>query len=316
MHMVIGDLANEGIQVTPSTKCEEVYSIFEDHPRLEGIVVVKNDKPIGLVMRTHFFQKLSTKYGFDLFMKRNIELVMSDNLLMVDYNMSITEVSKFAMQRVQESLYDLVIVTKQDQMYGIVSIRELIMKLSEIQIKIAQYSNPLSGLPGNNVIEETLQEALTYKRFSVFYIDIDSFKAFNDTFGFSQGDVVIKETAKIISDVILTKDNKPSFVGHIGGDDFIAVVPHYDHEELCKKIIERFDQFILSFYSQEEIECGYIQAINRKGILENIPLSGISIAVVQNRHQFISTVGELSQIAAKVKKKCKSFKNSTYIHVC
>jgi diguanylate cyclase (GGDEF)-like protein len=315
MHMVIGDLANEGIQVAPSTKCEEVYAIFEDYPHIQGIVVVMNHKPIGLVMRTHFFQKLSTKYGFDLFMKRNVDLVMSENLLIVDYNESVTDVSTLAMQRIQESLYDSVIVTKQDQMYGIVSIRSLIMKLSEIQIKIAQYSNPLSGLPGNNVIEETLQEVLTYKRFSVLYIDIDSFKVFNDTFGFSQGDEVIMETAQIISDIVLTVENEPSFVGHIGGDDFIAVVPHYHHEKLCEKIIRRFDQFILSFYSQEEIERGYIQAINRKGILENIPLTGISIAVVQNRHQFISTVGELSQIAAKVKKKCKTRKSSTYISV-
>ncbi|WP_428911208.1 GGDEF domain-containing protein [Niallia sp. Krafla_26] len=313
MHMVIGDLAKEGITVSPSTKCEDVYSIFETHTTIEGIVVVLKEKPIGLVMRTHFFQKLSTKYGFDLFMKRNIDLVMTKDLLTVDYSTSVTDVSTLAMNRIQESLYDLVIVTKQDRMYGIVSIRELIMKLSEIQINIARYSNPLSGLPGNNVIEETLQEVLTYKRFSVFYIDINSFKAFNDTFGFSRGDEVIKETATIISDVFFTVENEPSFVGHIGGDDFIATVPHYKYEELCKQIIQRFDQFILPFYSQEELERGYMRVLNRRGILENTPLTGISIAVVQNRHHRITTVRELSEIAAKVKRKCKTYKKSTFI---
>ena len=99
MNIVIGDIAMESKTVTPSTKCEEVYSIFEEQSLLEGIVVVENEQSIGLVMKTHFFQKLSTKYGFDLFMKRNISLVMERELLMVDYNASITEVSTLAMNR-------------------------------------------------------------------------------------------------------------------------------------------------------------------------------------------------------------------------
>ena len=69
MQIVIGDLATKAISVNPSTKCEDVYSIFEEHSHIEGIIVVTQQKPIGLVMRTNFFQRLSTKYGFDLFMK-------------------------------------------------------------------------------------------------------------------------------------------------------------------------------------------------------------------------------------------------------
>ena len=112
MNIVIGDIAMESKTVTPSTKCEEVYLIFEEQSLLEGIVVVENEQSIGLVMKTHFFQKLSTKYGFDLFMKRNISLVMERELLMVDYNASITEVSTLAMNRKQNTLYDFVIVSE------------------------------------------------------------------------------------------------------------------------------------------------------------------------------------------------------------
>ena len=312
MHSVIGDIAKKAKTVTPATKCEDVYSIFKEDSSLEGIVVGMNEQPIGLVMKTNFFQKLSTKYGFDLFMKRNIDLVMDHERLTVDYSVPITEVSALAMNRKQENLYDYVIVTKQNRMYGMVSIRELIMKLSEVQISIARYSNPLSGLPGNNVIEQTLEEVLSYSRFSVFYLDIDLFKVFNDTFGFSEGDKLIKETANIISDVILTTANEPSFVGHIGGDDFIAVVPHFHHETLCKEIITRFDHSILRFYSEEEIERGYIQAITRQGILENVPLVSISIAVVQNRYDSFTSVGQLSKEAAKLKKRCKAIKKSIF----
>ncbi|WP_338449225.1 GGDEF domain-containing protein [Niallia oryzisoli] len=313
MSIVIGDIAKECITVDPSTKCQNVYSMFEEKTALEGIVVVSEEKPIGLVMKTHFFQKLSTKYGFDLFMNRHIDLVMGDELLIVDYSIPITEVSSLAMNRKQENLYDLVIVTKQNHMYGAVSIRELIMKLSELQIRIARYSNPLSGLPGNNVIAETLQEVITYKRFSVFYIDIDSFKFFNDTFGFREGDEIIKETAVIISDTIQTTDNEPSFIGHIGGDDFIAVIPHYHYEELCKEIIFRFDRYIMRFYTEEEIERGYVQGINRQGILDNVPLVSISIAVVHNKQYPITSIEQLSREAAKIKKRCKNITKSTFL---
>lgn len=315
MHNIIGDIAKNCIIVTPDTKCEDVYSIFKENSSIEGIVVGTKEQPIGLVMKINFFQKLSAKYGFDLYMKRNIELVMDHKLLTVDYYESIIEVSSLAMKRNLENIYDLVIVTKKGPIYGIVSIRELIIKLSEVQISIARYSNPLSGLPGNNVIQETLKEVLSYERYSVMYLDIDSFKVFNDTFGFSEGDEIIKETASIISETILKEENEPSFVGHIGGDDFIAVLPHHNYEESCKEIISRFDRSILRFYTKEQIDRGYIQAITRQGNLENVPLVGISIAVVQNKHDCFTSVGQLSKKAAKLKKKCKSIQKSTFLTI-
>ncbi|PLR85145.1 GGDEF domain-containing protein [Bacillus sp. V33-4] len=313
MHITIGDIAEEIKTVTPSTKCEEVYRMFNEIPSLEGIVVCSDEQPVGLVMKTHFYQKLSTKYGFDLFMKRTIDLVMDQELLTVDYSVPIAEVSALAMNRKQGNIYDCVIVTKKDRMYGIVSIRELLIKLSEVQIRIARYSNPLTGLPGNSVIEETLQEVLSYRSFSVLYIDIDSFKVFNDTYGFREGDELIRETANIVTETILTADNEPSFVGHIGGDDFIAVIPHFHHEGICNSIITRFDNSIHRFYSKEDLEKGYVQAISRQGILENVPLVSISIAVIQNTNNSLTTVEQLSKKAAKVKKRCKAVKKSVFL---
>lgn len=313
MHVAVGEIAKPSPIVTPSTKCEVVYTIFNEDPPLEGIVVGQGNQPIGLVMRTHFFQRLSIKYGFDLFMKRTIDLVMDEDLLIVDYSISITEVSSLAMSRKQENLYDYVIVTKQDQVYGVVSIRELIMKLSEIQISIARYSNPLSGLPGNNVIQEKLQEVLSYEEYSVFYIDIDLFKVFNDTFGFSTGDELIKETAAIIADVIHASGNEQFFVGHIGGDDFIAVVPHYSYVEICKEIINRFHQYTKRYYTEEEWNKGFVKVQTRQGTFENISLVTLSIGVVQNKYQPFCSVGEISREAARVKSKCKRTKNSIFL---
>ncbi len=57
-------------------------------------------------MRIHFYQSLSKKYGLDLFMGRNIDLIMDQKPLCVDYHIDIVEVSTLAMQRSQKHVYD------------------------------------------------------------------------------------------------------------------------------------------------------------------------------------------------------------------
>jgi diguanylate cyclase (GGDEF)-like protein len=315
MQLAIGEIVEKVTKVTPYTKCEEVYKSFKEIPSLEGVVVCLNEVPVGLVMNTHFYQALSTKYGFNLFMNRTIDLVMNQEPLIVDYSVPITDVSALAMNRSLAHLYDYVIVTVQGRMYGIVSIKNLLIKLTEVQVNIARNSNPLTGLPGNFVINETLQEILSRQKYSILYIDIDSFKVFNDTHGFREGDDLIRETANIIVDTLLTYADESAFVGHIGGDDYIAVIPNYDYNEICQSIIVRFDQLKLQFYSEEELERGYVQAISRSGKLEQVPLISVSIAVVSNKSVTFQTVDQLSKEAANVKKKCKAIKKSTFLTI-
>ncbi len=313
MEQTIGDIAEKGLIVTPFTKCEVIYKSFKETPSLEGIVVCLNEQPVGLVMKTHFYQALSTKYGFNLFMNRTIELVMNKEPLMVDYSVPITDVSALAMNRSLDHLYDYVIVTVQDQMYGIVSIKNLLMKLTEVQVKIARNSNPLTGLPGNFVINETLQDLLLVEKFTVLYIDIDSFKAFNDTHGFREGDELIRETANIIVATLETYAGESSFVGHIGGDDFIAVIYDFEYEHICQSIITQFDHKSRQFYSDEELSRGYVQAVSRKGKLEQVSLVSLSIAVVSNTAATFQSVEQLSKEAANVKEKCKVIKKSIFL---
>lgn len=314
MQVTIGEIAEQVIVVTPSTKCEYVYTIFKEKPAIEGVVVCSDDRPIGLVTKTKFYQKLSTQYGFDLFMKRTIDLVMIADPLIVDYSVPITETSAQAMDRAQEHLYDYVIVTKEDRLIGIVSIRNLLMKLAEEQISIARYSNPLTGLPGNFEIKNALKTAIAYEKYTILYIDINLFKAFNDTFGFKLGDEVIQYTATIIKETVLHRGTSmESFIGHIGGDDFIAIFPYHDFKIICQTLINRFEQFTHRFYTEEELEQGYIHGISRMGVLENIPLVGLSIAVIQNIHKQFNTIEDISLEAARIKKRCKSLRRSVFL---
>lgn len=171
--------------------------------------------------------------------------------------------------------------------------------------------SPLTGLPGNVQIHaEMKKKLLNNEEFSVLYLDLDNFKAYNDVYGFLKGDQIIEFTANIISECV--HKNGTGFVGHIGGDDFISIVPYKDTENLCKDIIARFDNEVSKFFTEEDNEKGYIEVANRKGIIEKFPLTSISIAVVVADHNRFGNVLEIGDAAAQVKHVVKSVVGSSY----
>ena len=172
--------------------------------------------------------------------------------------------------------------------------------------------SPLTGLPGNVQIHSELKKRLTKKEeFSVLYLDLDNFKAYNDVYGFLKGDKIIQYTANTILEEIHTEGGT-GFVGHVGGDDFIAIVPYIEVEELCQRIIARFDKQIKGFFTEEDARKGYIEIANRRGIIEKFPLTSISIAVVVADKNRFENILEIGDIAAQVKHAVKSVMGSSY----
>ena len=173
--------------------------------------------------------------------------------------------------------------------------------------------SPLTGLPGNVQIQSELKKRLSNNdEFTVLYFDLDNFKAYNDVYGFLKGDEIIQYTANLIQDEIHSKDGD-GFVGHIGGDDFIAIVPYIDVENLCQKIILKFDKNIKDFFQEDDIKKGYIEIANRRGIIEKFPITAISVAaVVVDKNRFRNIL-EIGDVAAQVKHAVKNVVGSSYI---
>ena len=173
--------------------------------------------------------------------------------------------------------------------------------------------SPLTKLPGNVPIQSELRKRLLKKQeFAVLYFDLDNFKAYNDTYGFLGGDEVIKQTAKIIQTNVNSDENIHNFVGHIGGDDFVAFVTNENYEEICQNIILEFDKKILDYFSDEDKEKGYLEVPNRKGIIEEFPLVSISIGVVEVSKDRFHNVLEIGEIGAQVKHLAKVTPGSAY----
>ena len=174
--------------------------------------------------------------------------------------------------------------------------------------------SPLTGLPGNVQIQAELKKRLLRKEpFQVLYLDLDNFKAYNDVYGFLKGDEIIKLTAKIIAKNIHALDDSDIFIGHIGGDDFIAIVNQdVDYEGICQNIIAEFDKEIIKYFNDNDIKRGYIEILNRKGVTEEFPLTSISIGVVVADKKRFSNILEIGEVGAQVKHLAKSINGSSY----
>ena len=174
--------------------------------------------------------------------------------------------------------------------------------------------SPLTGLPGNVQIHAELKKRLFKKEdFGVLYLDLDNFKAYNDVYGFIKGDEIIKFTARTIVKNVHALKNNDCFVGHIGGDDFVAIISKTNYDEICQNIINEFDSESLSYFTEEDRKRGYIEVANRRGILEDFPLTAISIGVVDVEPDRFNNILEIGEVGAQVKHLAKTILGSSYV---
>jgi diguanylate cyclase (GGDEF)-like protein len=173
--------------------------------------------------------------------------------------------------------------------------------------------SPLTGLPGNIRIQEEIERMVREDRpFAVLYSDLDNFKAYNDQKGFVRGDRLIQEAARVIQDAVVEFAGSEGFVGHVGGDDFVAVVPPEVAEEVAERVVERFDAEIAEFYDPEDIERGYVEVEDRKGVMQRLPLVGISTGIATTNLRKFAHYGEAVAVATEMKQFAKREAGSSY----
>ena len=185
-----------------------------------------------------------------------------------------------------------------------------IIRLLYINRKIS----PLTNLPGNVQIQaEMKKRLLNHEDFVMLYLDLDNFKSYNDVYGFLKGDEIIKFTARTIVNNIEALTTEESFVGHIGGDDFVAIVSGKDdYESICQSILAEFDKGVANYFNEEDLEKGYLEVPNRKGVIEEFPLTSLSIGVVVVDRGRFHNVLEIAEVGAQVKGLAKRIMGSAY----
>ncbi|SFG82525.1 diguanylate cyclase (GGDEF) domain-containing protein [Desulfotomaculum arcticum] len=293
---------------------KEVKEFFSSNPNEAGVVVLENNKPLGIVMKQDLYQELSTLYGMSLYLNKPIETIMDKRPLMVDSSDPIQVVSQMSMSRESSKLYDIIVITSHGEYAGILSVQTLLDAMTRIQLEYARRANPLTGLPGNKMIEDEINTRLSAgENFSLIYCDLNNFKSYNDKYGFEEGDRIILLTSRIIQHCVNKYDSKNSFVGHIGGDDFIVIVGCVAVEKICRRIIRLFDRIIPQRYDPLDRQHGCIQGKDRDGNDKCFPIIAISMAIIDcgDKGQ-ASSLQDIVQLSAELKKYAKTFGKSVF----
>lgn len=307
----IKNLVTQGLTVSPHIPSETVLSYLEKKEEAVGICVLDQDRVIGALTRDKLLKQLSGRYGFSLNHKNSIGELADKDFLQVDGMTSINSVAKIAMEREADTLYDFIVVKEDDKYLGIVTIQDLLKKAMEIDIDLAKSSNPLTGLPGNLVIDQEIKRCVeSGDMYTIFYFDLDNFKAFNDVYGFEKGDEVIL----ILSNILKENAGEEDFVGHIGGDDFVMICNGYKTPAFSERIKKSFEEKAHSLYSEEDRIKKCITARNRHGEVETFPLVTVTIVFLSNENEPFKSPEEVSVILAGYKKTAK-IKKQTTLHI-
>lgn len=195
--------------------------------------------------------------------------------------------------------------------------RELVAR-TRAHIRRAQLKpalNPLSGLPGNLIIEQEIRRLTEPNAgpFAVLYIDLNNFKSYNDVYGFPAGDEALRLLADVIVNAIDELGNPSDLVGHLGGDDFIVTSTPDRSDAIAQRIIADFDRQVPELYTPIDRRRGYITAKDRQGIIRKFPLLGVVIAIVHNEHRPIASHWEVGELGAELKHYAKSRGGSAYV---
>lgn len=188
--------------------------------------------------------------------------------------------------------------------------------IARVQICLARAqrdlnANPLTGLPGNiAIIREAEARLGRGDAFAVAYLDLDHFKPFNDKYGFIRGDEVLRMTARVVVNAARAIKSEHSFVGHVGGDDFVLMAPSELIEDICEEILRNFDLLIPNFYDEEDRIRGAISSVDRQGNTSIFSMMTCSIAVVDTATHTAKHVADISARAAQVKAYAKSIRGS------
>jgi diguanylate cyclase (GGDEF)-like protein len=194
-------------------------------------------------------------------------------------------------------------------------LEELIARVRTVLRRAQQMRDlsPLTGLPGNFRISRQLEERVeSGAHFALVHADLDNFKSFNDHYGFMRGDSVIKFTAQVLLEAAEATGDPDAFVGHVGGDDFVAILGVDGVEVYAKNVVEKFDAGIIDFYDTADALQGYIEVADRRGERHAFPISSISLGVATNEKRAINSEWEASALASEMKEYAKRQPGSSF----
>jgi len=299
----VASLVTATITVQYHQSVNDAYDIFTENLNVYAIPVLNGSIPLGMIFRNQLMESYSDIYGRALFSKKLTKDIMFNNPMIIEHSMPLEQVSALLTARANSEFTQPSIIIENGQYLGVVSPRDLLRSITDSKLEQARYANPLTGLPGNVVIEKEIDAMLhKQKSFNLAYLDLNHFKPFNDIYGYANGDLLLKTLANII---MINTNNKYCFVGHIGGDDFIIMFKNNEVKDICQKILDDFAKQSLSFISTEHQKQSGYNALDRSGNKIFHPLVSLAIGVIQPDPSCFNSYHQIADLASKAKSEAK-----------
>jgi len=296
-------LLNPAPAVSKSMNNQKLLEIFQADADLPAVAVVSEGHPVGIINRRRFLERFTLPYYPEVYGRKSCTTFMESNPLLIEVNQPLEELIHVLTAEDQRYLNDGFVLVDSGKYAGIGTAEQLVRSVTELRIEAARHANPLTFLPGNIPTSEHVRRLLLGGiHFCASYCDLNHFKAFNDRFGYWQGDKMIRLLAGVITQAC---DPQRDFAGHIGGDDFIVLLQSEDWESRCAQMIEVFNAAAPSLYDPLTRERGYIESEDRQGNPTRFPLTTLSIGALRVAPAQFDSPEDVATAAAAAKHQAK-----------
>jgi len=307
----VSHLLMEAPSVDPRRTNDDVMALFVDHPELHAVAVVKDGHPIGLVNRRLMNERMAQPFARELLARKSCTALMNSAPLVCDENRSLESLADVLRGEDQRYLADGFIVTRQGHYLGLGTGEALVRRVSELRIEAARHANPLTFLPGNIPTTEHLERLIDGgENFTVVHVDLTDFKPFNDHYGYSRGDEMIRLLSSLLSEHV---DPSLDFIGHIGGDDFVVLFQSSDWEARCQRIIDAFNARSPQLFDAVDIVHGGLHGKDRRGEPQFFPCTTVVMGAVELEPPLPQRAQSIAMLAARAKRHAKRANVSLHV---
>jgi EAL domain-containing protein (putative c-di-GMP-specific phosphodiesterase class I)/GGDEF domain-containing protein len=299
----VSHLLIEAPSVEPRQTNDEVMALFMDHPEMHAVAVVKDGHPMGLINRRLVNERMAQPFARELLARKSCTALMNGAPLVCDENRSLESLSDVLRGEDQRYLADGFIVTRNGQYLGLGTGEALVRRVSELRIEAARHANPLTFLPGNIPTTEHLERLIDGgDSFTVVHVDLTDFKPFNDHYGYSRGDEMIRLLSGLLGEHV---DPALDFIGHIGGDDFVVLFQSADWEARCQRVIETFNARSPQLFDPADIVDGGLRGKDRRGEPQFFPCTTVVMGAVELAPPLPQRAQSIAMLAARAKRQAK-----------
>ena len=279
--------------------------------------VLEGTRPLGIVDRLQFLESMNGPYARDLFGRRPVREFVAPGTPRFDADARLEDVVRSLTGGVDPTRSqggDCYLVVRDGAYAGVGFVLDLLGRIHEHQLELALQANPLSRLPGNAPLQGRIASLLRDGRpFRLGYCDLDNFKAFNDRYGYARGDAMILMLAQVLSEAFQpSRSPDQVFVGHVGGDDFVVLVPWDVREGIWKEILDEFARRVPDLYDDPDRRAGGVAGKDRRGEPVFHPLASLSIGILPCPPGRFADVLEVAEVAAEIKLQAKRIEGNSW----